>query len=119
MRLFTAIDLPDEMIWKLERLLSVLRPEAIIKWSPIDNLHITTKFIGEWPPSWSPPSGRIPPDGANGCSVATRSSGSSLPALRGTEHSSRLRSTRVCESLSFSAFSGQTSISIGARCART
>jgi 2'-5' RNA ligase len=49
MRLFTAISLPDEMIWKLERLLSVLRPEALIKWSPIDNLHITTKFIGEWP----------------------------------------------------------------------
>ena len=49
MRLFTAINLPDEMIWKLERLLSVLRPEALIKWSPLDNLHITTKFIGEWP----------------------------------------------------------------------
>lgn len=50
MRLFTAIDLPDETIWKLDRLISVLRPEALIKWSPIDNLHITTKFIGEWPP---------------------------------------------------------------------
>lgn len=37
------------MIWKLERLLSALRPEALIKWSPLDNLHITTKFIGEWP----------------------------------------------------------------------
>jgi 2'-5' RNA ligase len=49
MRLFTAISLPDEMIWKLERLLNVLRPEALIKWSPLDNLHITTKFIGEWP----------------------------------------------------------------------
>jgi 2'-5' RNA ligase len=49
MRLFTAVNLPDEMLWKLERLLSVLRPEALIKWSPLDNLHITTKFIGEWP----------------------------------------------------------------------
>jgi 2'-5' RNA ligase len=49
MRLFTAIDLPEEMIWKLDRLLSALRPEALIKWSPLDNLHITTKFIGEWP----------------------------------------------------------------------
>jgi 2'-5' RNA ligase len=49
MRLFTAIDLPEEMIRKLDRLLSALRPEALIKWSPLDNLHITTKFIGEWP----------------------------------------------------------------------
>src|SRR5579875_2248423 len=49
MRLFTAIDLPSEMLLRLERLISALRPEALIKWSPIDNLHITTKFIGEWP----------------------------------------------------------------------
>ncbi len=48
MRLFTAIDLPAEMLLRLERLLSALRPEALIKWSPLDNLHITTKFIGEW-----------------------------------------------------------------------
>ncbi|MFZ0592742.1 MAG: RNA 2',3'-cyclic phosphodiesterase [Bryobacteraceae bacterium] len=54
MRLFTAIDLPDEMIRKLDRLLSFLRPEAFIKWSPIDNLHITIKFIGEWPPERLP-----------------------------------------------------------------
>lgn len=37
------------MLLKLERLQSALRPEAFIKWSPLDNLHITTKFIGEWP----------------------------------------------------------------------
>jgi 2'-5' RNA ligase len=49
MRLFTAIDLPPSMLLKLERLQSALRPEAFIKWSPLDNLHITTKFIGEWP----------------------------------------------------------------------
>ena len=49
MRLFTAIDLPAEMLLRMERLLSALRPEALIKWSPLDNLHITTKFIGEWP----------------------------------------------------------------------
>jgi 2'-5' RNA ligase len=34
---------------RLERLLSALRPEALINWSPLDNLHITTKFIGNWP----------------------------------------------------------------------
>ena len=49
MRLFTAIELPAEMLFRLERLVSALRSEAIIKWSPLDNLHITTKFIGEWP----------------------------------------------------------------------
>jgi len=49
MRIFTAIDLPSPVLLRLERLLSALRPEAQIKWSPLDNLHITTKFIGEWP----------------------------------------------------------------------
>ena len=51
MRLFTAIDLPSEILLRLERLISSLRPEALIKWSPLDNLHITTKFIGSWPES--------------------------------------------------------------------
>lgn len=49
MRLFTAIDLSEEVRMRLERLISSLRPEALLKWSPIDNLHVTTKFIGEWP----------------------------------------------------------------------
>ncbi len=49
MRLFTAIDLPQEVLFRLERLVVALRPEALIKWSPLDNLHITAKFIGEWP----------------------------------------------------------------------
>lgn len=49
MRLFTAIDLPSEMLLRLERLLAVLRGEALVKWSPLDNLHVTTKFIGSWP----------------------------------------------------------------------
>ena len=39
------------MLFRLERLVSALRSEAIIKWNPLDNLHITTKFIGEWPDS--------------------------------------------------------------------
>jgi RNA 2',3'-cyclic 3'-phosphodiesterase len=49
MRLFTAIDLPEEVIHNLEHLLDKLRPTAKINWSPPANLHITTKFIGEWP----------------------------------------------------------------------
>ena len=49
MRLFTAIDLPHEILEKLEDLLALLRPTAQINWSPSANLHITTKFIGQWP----------------------------------------------------------------------
>jgi RNA 2',3'-cyclic 3'-phosphodiesterase len=49
MRLFTAIELPPHLLLRLERLLSALRAEAQINWSPLDNLHITTCFIGSWP----------------------------------------------------------------------
>jgi len=49
MRLFVGIDLPAEVCEKLERLLMHLRPAAHLKWSPVYNLHITLKFIGEWP----------------------------------------------------------------------
>ena len=49
MRLFTAIDLPREVLANLGRLVDTLRPAARLKWSPVENLHITTKFIGEWP----------------------------------------------------------------------
>jgi 2'-5' RNA ligase len=49
MRLFTGIDLPDEVIRSLDRLVERLRPAAHIKWSPPANMHLTTRFIGEWP----------------------------------------------------------------------
>jgi 2'-5' RNA ligase len=49
MRLFTGIDLPDNVRERLERLLMHLRPAAHLKWSPVYNLHVTLKFIGEWP----------------------------------------------------------------------
>ena len=49
MRLFTGIDLPEHVHDKLERFLAALRPTAHLIWSPVYNLHITTKFIGEWP----------------------------------------------------------------------
>ena len=49
MRLFAGLDLPAEVVRNLERLLDELRPAAKIAWSPPANLHITTKFIGEWP----------------------------------------------------------------------
>lgn len=49
MRLFTAIELPPDMLLRIDRLICALRPNAMINWSPLDNLHVTTKFIGEWP----------------------------------------------------------------------
>ena len=49
MRLFVGLDLPVEAVRNLERLLDDLRPSAKIAWSPPGNLHITTKFIGQWP----------------------------------------------------------------------
>ena len=49
MRLFTAIDLPGEMLEKIGEFLARLRPLAKLRWTPVENLHITTKFIGEWP----------------------------------------------------------------------
>jgi len=49
MRLFTGIDLPAEVVTNLETLLVRLTPAASINWSPPENLHVTTKFIGEWP----------------------------------------------------------------------
>ena len=49
MRLFTAIDLPQEIVDRLDELISDVRPRARINWSTASNLHITTKFIGHWP----------------------------------------------------------------------
>jgi 2'-5' RNA ligase len=49
MRLFTAIDIPTDLTEALRSFVSRLRPTAKIAWSPVENLHVTTKFIGEWP----------------------------------------------------------------------
>jgi 2'-5' RNA ligase len=49
MRLFTAIEMPNDLTEALHAFVSGLRPTAKISWSPVENLHITTKFIGEWP----------------------------------------------------------------------
>ena len=43
--------MPAEVAANLEKLLARLKPLARIKWSPVANFHITTKFIGEWPES--------------------------------------------------------------------
>jgi RNA 2',3'-cyclic 3'-phosphodiesterase len=49
MRLFIALDLPDQVVRNLESLVGQLKPTARIQWSPPANLHVTTKFIGEFP----------------------------------------------------------------------
>jgi 2'-5' RNA ligase len=49
MRLFTGIALPPEVRDNLARVLEELRPLAPLRWSPVENLHITSKFIGQWP----------------------------------------------------------------------
>jgi RNA 2',3'-cyclic 3'-phosphodiesterase len=49
MRLFTAIDIPEEVKQRLKEFLEPLRALAKSNWSPTDHFHLTTKFIGEWP----------------------------------------------------------------------
>ncbi len=49
MRLFTAIDIPPAVLANVEALLERLKPAAQINWCPPSNIHISTKFIGEWP----------------------------------------------------------------------
>jgi 2'-5' RNA ligase len=49
MRLFTAIDIPADLTEALRSFVNRLRPSAEIGWSPVENLHVTTKFIGDWP----------------------------------------------------------------------
>ncbi|MBM3810362.1 MAG: RNA 2',3'-cyclic phosphodiesterase [Acidimicrobiia bacterium] len=49
MRLFTGIEIPAPALQPVGRLLDRLRPLAPLRWSKVENLHITTKFIGEWP----------------------------------------------------------------------
>jgi RNA 2',3'-cyclic 3'-phosphodiesterase len=51
MRLFVAIDIPEEVRARLGVFVDRLRPTAKMSWSPVHNLHVTTKFIGEWPES--------------------------------------------------------------------
>jgi 2'-5' RNA ligase len=49
MRLFVGLDLPEAVVSNLESFVAPLRSRARIQWSPLANLHVTTKFIGEWP----------------------------------------------------------------------
>jgi len=48
MRLFTGIAIAPNVLGNLACVLKELRPLAPLNWSPVENLHITSKFIGEW-----------------------------------------------------------------------
>jgi len=48
-RLFTGIAIAPEILDRLGLLLDELRPLARLNWLPVENLHITSKFIGEFP----------------------------------------------------------------------
>jgi len=49
LRLFTGLALEYPVRRNLELVLAHLRPLAPLNWSPANNFHITTKFIGPWP----------------------------------------------------------------------
>ncbi len=49
MRLFTAVDPSPEVVDNLTELLNRLRPAARLRWSQAEKLHLTLKFIGEFP----------------------------------------------------------------------
>ena len=49
MRLFTGISIDERVVDNLQKTLAPLRNAANLRWSPPENFHITTKFIGHWP----------------------------------------------------------------------
>jgi RNA 2',3'-cyclic 3'-phosphodiesterase len=49
MRLFIAIDPSPDVHDNLKQLLDRLRPIARLRWSRPEGLHLTLKFIGQWP----------------------------------------------------------------------
>ena len=49
MRLFAGLAIPEPVRGNLRSLLNQLRPLAEFRWSPVENLHVTTKFVGEFP----------------------------------------------------------------------
>ena len=83
MRLFVGLDLPEEVVRRLEELLEELRPAARIAWSPPANLHVTTKFIGEWPEERLPELEKALAGVARRPAIAVRIAGSGSFRMRG------------------------------------
>jgi 2'-5' RNA ligase len=51
MRLFVGISIPEDVATRVGALVDRLRPLAALRWSHTADLHVTTKFIGEEPPT--------------------------------------------------------------------
>ncbi|MEI9814459.1 MAG: RNA 2',3'-cyclic phosphodiesterase [Acidobacteriota bacterium] len=49
MRLFTGIALPQDASDRITNLIAELHPHADLAWTPAGKLHVTIKFIGDWP----------------------------------------------------------------------
>jgi len=49
LRLFTGIAIAPAVVDRLAQVLGELQPLAKVNWTPVENLHITLKFIGAWP----------------------------------------------------------------------
>ncbi|MEO7652104.1 MAG: RNA 2',3'-cyclic phosphodiesterase [Bryobacteraceae bacterium] len=49
MRLFIGFDLPFQVASDIKAFTDPLRTAVRIQWSRAENLHVTIKFIGEWP----------------------------------------------------------------------
>jgi len=49
MRLFIGLEIDSQICERIDLLTAQLKPLARLKWSPPENLHITTKFVGDWP----------------------------------------------------------------------
>jgi 2'-5' RNA ligase len=54
MRLFTGLSIPSYICGALDGVLKELRSVVPLRWTPAENLHITSKFVGEWPESRTP-----------------------------------------------------------------
>jgi RNA 2',3'-cyclic 3'-phosphodiesterase len=50
MRLFVALDIPGEVRERLAALVARLRAAAAARWTRVEGLHVTLKFVGETPP---------------------------------------------------------------------
>ncbi len=49
MRLFTGLSIAPTVVDRLADLLNPLRSKVRLQWTPPENFHVTTKFLGEWP----------------------------------------------------------------------
>jgi 2'-5' RNA ligase len=53
-RLFVGIALPEHVVASVRAFLAPLQPLAALRWSQLDDLHVTTQFLGEQPADRAP-----------------------------------------------------------------